>query len=117
MLEPGKEVVLPKSNIVDLNSRGICYECQIKCIDAILGKTPEKGHQIVKLFYGNSHYPMKGYEDFKGYYNDIESAKAFVEKELENACFVWAQIVIGDKIVCSGEINCYPKWEWKVPDE
>lgn len=54
----------------------------------------------LKLFSGSIYYPHGGYEDFKGYFKNIESATAFLMKKYNDELdFTWAHLVINDTIV------------------
>ncbi len=74
-----------------------------------------KDKERFKLFLGEDFYPIGGHDDFAGYFDSIQEAKEFCEKEHpENEC-MWAQIVFKDIVICRGDIDFYPKkpWEWR----
>lgn len=43
----------------------------------------------VKLFIGNDYYPLGGYKDFKGYFDNIDLAKKYVEEEYAHESCMW----------------------------
>ena len=72
---------------------------------------------MIKLFLGLNYYPDGGYDDFKGSFDDIESAKEWVEKEYSEAYFDgWAHLVLDDKIILRGYRDSsswdVKPWEW-----
>ncbi len=76
-----------------------CNECLDKWKKVEHPSTDKK----VMLFYGNEFYPYGGWDDFKGYFDSVEEAKNFTEKEEKDSSFMWAHIVQNDRIVVYGE--------------
>lgn len=69
-----------------------------------------------KLFCGHRYYPSGGYEDFTGYFDSIEDAKKYIKDEYTYDSCMWAHIVLVDKIVLCGRLDCIydnAHWEWK----
>lgn len=74
------------------------------------------------LFSGSNFYPSGGWEDFVGFYDDLESAKNALIKLEHDSSFKWAHFVKDEKIV----LFAYPeqkddflsshKWEFHEPD-
>lgn len=83
--------------------------------------SPEPGKNMpgskIMLFYGQNCYPSGGWDDFKGYFPDIESAKKFLQDNEPDACFMWAHIVFEDKIVLYGNRKWDHRNEWLWREE
>ncbi len=58
-----------------------------------------------KLFYGDNYYPLGGYDDFKGNFDSIEEAIKYLKVAEPCASYMWAHIVLDDKIVFHSENN------------
>ena len=79
----------------------------------------------ILLFLGNNYYPAGGWDDFKGYFEDIESAKKWVQENEVDAFTKWAHLVYMDKIILYGcgkfkEYYTFDKpseWIWEEIDK
>lgn len=63
---------------------------------------------MIMLFAGSSFYPSGGWDDFRGYFNTIEEAKAFLLDNWESfdiCCSPWAHIVKEDQIVLKATLD------------
>jgi hypothetical protein len=75
------------------------------------------------LFAGNIYYPARGWRDFEGEFETIESAMKFVEEKFITHSTMWANISDGKRIVMEGERDAeYPytqnfPWEWQKVEE
>ena len=75
------------------------------------------------LFAGNWFYPIGGWDDFKGYFDDVESAKKWIEEQEPDGMDKWAHIVVDGKIVLDGSYrnryNVDPRdvWVWTPKEE
>lgn len=71
------------------------------------------------LFAGSIYYPSGGWEDFKGYFDDIEKAKNWLRLEEKDASFMWAHIVYKNNIIWKGldqgdtYLNIPKDWTWE----
>ena len=72
----------------------------------------------VRLFFGSIFYPSGGYEDFKGIFESVASAKEWAVSQ--NEYLSWAHVVCDDHIVLKGfsdvqeglEIEDRFVWKW-----
>jgi hypothetical protein len=75
------------------------------------------------LFAGESFYPIGGWDDFKGFFDDVESAKKWIEEQEPDGMDKWAHIVVDSEIVLAGRyINSYGVdlrmvWVWTPKEE
>ena len=67
------------------------FPIQSKYLDEI--EDPDDYTKIYLLFSGSKHYPLGGWNDFKGHFSTIEQAVNFLNKEVDIYEREWFQIV------------------------
>ena len=65
-----------------------------------------ENNKEIMLFSGNNYYPCGGWEDFKGYFDSVESAIKFL-KESEPEHGMWCHLVENNKIIIGGTSSSY----------
>jgi len=94
--------------------RGISEDLLGRCDDAqeenepiLIHPTPDACVMIKPmLFWGDTFYPNGGWKDFRGFFDSVDEAKEFSEKNL--SCYMWAHIVENGKITWKFECD-----DWK----
>jgi len=74
----------------------------------------------VLLFAGNQFYPNGGWEDFVEYFDSIDEAKKFLIDNFNDESYMWAHIVLRDRIKVSARRDTNNDgfiFEWKFSNQ
>lgn len=75
------------------------------------------------LFSGELYYPRGGWKDFKGFFDDVESAKKWIVEHNPDATDKWAHILVDGEIVLEGgpdensQFGIEAVWVWLQKEE